>query len=172
MSMAEAPSVYLYAWAYVVFDDNRAAASHCSVQLPILSLCKNPGLVLSIPQLCCCPVAGSLSPPQRFQGEIAMLELISESRTKSCAMASYCQERFCSLYLNNQVNQAWPSFLQWELHIGLANSLASCLYLTFRPQNLVIKIDGSDEGCDVSHKWGAGNVSQIVSESCFSFLWV
>lgn len=36
-----------------------------------------------------CSMAASLSPAERFQGEIAMLELISEPRTKSFAVASY-----------------------------------------------------------------------------------
>lgn len=60
-----------------------------TAQLPFLSCAKNPGKALYIPQLRCCSIAASLSSLKFFQGEIAMLELIWECRTKSCSVASY-----------------------------------------------------------------------------------
>lgn len=70
---------------------------------------RNPGMALPIPQLCFCSMAASLSPPECVQGVIAMLELISEPQNQilHCGkLLVVCQERFCSLYLNNQANQA------------------------------------------------------------------
>lgn len=70
---------------------------------------KNPGMAQPIPQLCFCSMAASLSPLECVQGVIAMLELISEPQNQilHCGkLLVVCQERFCSLYLNNQANQA------------------------------------------------------------------
>lgn len=60
-----------------------------------------------------------------------------------------CQERFCSLYLNNQPNQAWPPLLQWKTHI-CQHSLLLSIFVIQSLWNSVIQIDRRDEGCRTS----------------------
>lgn len=109
------------------------AAVLCRVHSPILSLCnKNPGMALSVPQSCCCSMAASLSPPESFQGEIAMLELISEPRTKSRSVASYwlsVRRDSAPSTLTTKPTKHDP--LPFNGRPVYANALSSCLSLSF-----------------------------------------
>lgn len=75
-----------------------------------------------------------------------------------------CQERLCSVYLNNQANQAWPPPLQWKARICRRALLVSVFVIQSR--NSVIQIDRRDEECNMSSKWGAQNPFQL--SNCFS----
>lgn len=84
-----------------------------------------------------------------------------------------CQERLCSVYLNNQANQAWPPPLQWKARICQRALLVSVFVIQSR--NSVIQIDRRDEECNMSRKWGLKTYSSfriVFPVSALSFLWV
>lgn len=123
----------LHTHTYVHTDRLPCFIVRCSIQLPILCLCKkHPGMAQSVPQLCCCSMAASLSPPECFQGEIAMLELISEPRTKSCSVASYwLSVRRDSAPSTLTTQPTKHDHLSFNGRPIYANTLSSCLSLSF-----------------------------------------
>lgn len=138
---------------------------------------KSPGMALSFPQLCCCSMAASLSPPECFQGEIAMLELISGPRTKSCSVASYwLSVRRDSAPSTLTTKPTKHDHLSFNGRPMYANTLSLCLSLSFSLfENSVIQIDRRAEGCNTSHKTGLktySSISIVFPLSSLSFLWV
>jgi len=110
-------------------------------------------LALLCPSHSSCSTAASLSPPECFQGEISMLELISKPRTKSWKwQATGCLSGEILLPLPQQPNQpsVAPSPSMGHPYKPTVSPVSAIRFSL----NSVIHVYRMDEGCNSSHKMG------------------
>lgn len=156
--------------SYNIVTMQRSLANSVFVQ-------KYPGTALSVAQLWRWSMAASLNPPECFQGEIAMLELISKPRTKSCSVESY--------WLSVRRDSAPPTLTTKPTehdHLSFNGRpiYANTLFVTVFVFQSIRKLSNPNwwEGWGMQHKSKMGGLKTYSSFwivfplSSVSFLWV